>query len=70
MVAKVQTKAGAAVQAWVMMYEAVVQTVLMYWSEIQVVTGAMLIVIEGFNHRVDRQIMRKTANRAGDSGRE
>ena len=70
MVAKVQTKAGAAVQAWVMMYEAVVQTVLMYWSEIQVVTGAMLIVIEGFNHRVDRQITRKTAYRAGDSGRE
>ena len=66
MVEKVLTKLGAVVQAHTMMYKAVVQEVLLYWSEIWVVTGAMLMVIEGFHHQMAMQIARKIAWCAGD----
>ena len=42
---KVLTKTGSMVQAWVMVYKAVVQTVLLYGSDIWVVVEAMLKVL-------------------------
>ena len=54
-------KTGATVQARGMMYKAVAQSVLLYGSDIWVTTGDMLKVLEGFHHRVTRQITRMTA---------
>ena len=54
MVATVLTKEGAVVQSREMLYKAVVQTPLMYVSEISVVAGAMLTIIEGFHHQLAR----------------
>ena len=42
-------------QARAMMYKAVVQTVLLYGRRSWVVTEAMLKVLEGFHHQVDRR---------------
>ena len=67
---KVLTKAGAAVQAQARMQKAVVYTVLLYGIDIWVVTGATLIVLEGFHHQVARKILVKIAWYAGDSGWE
>ena len=39
-----------------MMYKAVVQVVLLYGSESWVVTDAIMIMLEGFYHRIDKQI--------------
>ena len=47
MVGKLVLKMGKMVQAWVILYKAVVQLVLLYSSEIWVVTGSILKVIEG-----------------------
>ena len=44
-----------------MLYKAVVQRVLLYGREIWVVNRAMLNFLEGFHHRVDSQILGKTA---------
>ena len=52
MVTNVLKKAGATVWTQAMMYRAVVQAVLLYGSDIWVVMGAMLKVIEGFNHQM------------------
>ena len=49
-----------------MFYKAVVQTVLLYVSEIWVVTEAMLKVIEGFNHLAAIRIVGMTAQRTND----
>ena len=65
-VTKVLINAEEAVQAWAMIYKAVVQTVLIYGSEIWVVTEDILTVLEGFHHRVARQIVVNTARRSGD----
>ena len=54
MVAKVLTKEVAAVQAQAMVYNVVVQTIFPYGSDIWVVTGAMLTVLEGFHHWLAR----------------
>ena len=51
---KVMTKSGAAVRAHSMMYKSVLQKVMLYGSDIWVVTEAMLTVIEYFNHQVAR----------------
>ena len=70
MLAKVLTKAGAAVRARDIMYKAVVQTMLLYASESWVDTGAMLTVLEGFHHWVAIQIAVNKAWHAGDNGWE
>ena len=57
---KVTTKVREAVWEHVMIYKALVQMVFLYGSEIWVVTGVMLTVLEGFHHRVARQISGKT----------
>ena len=59
MVVNVLTRAGAMSQAQVVLYKAVAQAVILYGSEIWVVIGAMLKVLEGFHHRVSRQIAGK-----------
>ena len=43
------------------MYKTVVQLVLLYVSEIWVVTGYMLNVLEGLHHRASRRIAGMTA---------
>ena len=68
--AQLPMKSGAAVRAHAIMYKAVVQTVLMYGSEIWVVTGDMLTVLEGFHHQVTRLIVVKKAWSDGDGGWE
>ena len=50
-VVRVLEKTGATVQARGMMYKAVANLVLLYGSEIWVVTGEMLKVLEGIHHR-------------------
>ena len=51
------------VWAQVILYKAVVQTILLYGRSIWVVTGAMLKLLEGFQHMLVRQIVGKTAQR-------
>ena len=70
MVAKVMAKAGATVCAWVMMYKALVQTVFLYGSDIWVVIGLVLMVLEGFCHWVARRIAKNTSRYAGYIGWE
>ena len=43
-------KAVATVRVWEMMYNVVVQTVLLYGRNSWVVTDVMLKVLEGFHH--------------------
>ena len=59
--AKVLTRTGVTVWGRVMLYKAEVKTILLYWSEIWVVTGSMLKVLEGFHHQVAIRIEGKTA---------
>ena len=56
MVKKVMVKTGVSVNSQAMMYKAFIQKVLLYGSEIRVVMDAMMKVLEGLNHRIDRQI--------------
>ena len=44
-------------------YKAVTHSVLLYSSEIWVVTGKMIKVLEGFHHRAERQITDITETR-------
>ena len=53
-----------------MMYKELVQTVFMYRSDVWVVMGAMLMVIESLQHWVARRIEGKKYRRAWDSKRE
>ena len=55
-VAKVTMETEAEVQAWKMVYNAVVQMVLIYGNESWVVTDAMMNVVEEFHHWVDIRI--------------
>ena len=59
MVGGVVTKTWETVrlQARVVLYKAVVQSVLLYGSKIWLVTGAMLKVLEGFHNQVVIKIM-------------
>ena len=50
-----------------MMYKAVVQAVLLYGSEIWVVTDVMMTVLEGFHHMIARWITGMSA-RKGNVG--
>ena len=50
MIARVPDKTGAMVQSRGMMYKAVTQSVLLYVSDIRVVTGNILKVLEGFHN--------------------
>ena len=63
MVGNVVLKTGATVRVRGVMYKATVQLVLLYGSGRWVMTRAMLKVIEGFCHRAERSIARKTARR-------
>ena len=47
-----------------------VQAVILYRSKIWVVTDEMMMVLEGFHHRIARQIAGITAWRLGDRGWE
>ena len=64
------TKGGSEVCSRAMMYKAVANTVFLYGSEIWVVMGAMLMVIEGFNHLVDRLLVVKIDRSAGGGDQE
>ena len=52
MVTKVLGKTGAPIKARAMMYQLVVQAVLLYGSKIWLVTDLMMAVIELFRHRI------------------
>ena len=49
--------------SWGVMYKAVAQLVLLYGSESWAVTGEMLKVLEGFQHREARRITGMTSTR-------
>ena len=63
-------KSGEMLCAWVIMYKALVQTVFLYGSDIWVVIGLVLMVLESFRHRVARQIAKNTSQHAGYIGWE
>ena len=50
MAGNVVSKTGATVRAQGVLYKEFVQSVFIYWIESWVVTGAMLKLLEGFNH--------------------
>ena len=50
-----------------MMYKAVVQALLLYGSEIWVMTDAILMVIEEFRHSISR-LIEGMSKRKGDGG--
>ena len=52
------------------MYKAVVQSVILYISNIWVVTGVMLKVLEGFQHQATLRITGMTENRGAGGERE
>ena len=56
MIARVLAKTVATVQDRGMMYNAVAQSVILYGSEIWVVKGEMLKILEGLHHRTARWI--------------
>ena len=47
-------KTGAHIKAQAMIYKAVYQVVLLYGSKIWVVKDAMMVVLDGFHHRITR----------------
>ena len=67
MVAKVLVKTGSLIKSWAMMYNAVSREVLLYGSEIWVVTDEIMTVLEVFHHMIYRWIM-GMKSRKGDSG--
>ena len=54
---KVQGKTGVPIKDQAMIYKAVVQEVLLYGREIWVFRYAIVLVLEGFNHRIARRIV-------------
>ena len=68
MVAKVLGKTGAPIKSCAMMYKVVFHAVLLYGSEIWVVTDAMMMVLEGFPHSTARHIAGMTVDKG--EGRE
>ena len=60
-------KTWAPIKDQEMMYKAVVQAVIIYGSEICVVTDVMVTFLEGFHHRIARQITGMMA-RGGKGG--
>ena len=67
-VTRVLKKTGATIQAWVMLYTAVVQTVKLYGRESWVVTYDILKVLEGFQHNVAQRIAGISDRRVGEGG--
>ena len=61
-IAKLLNRAGVRLQEWVILYKAVVKTVLTYGSKIWVVTVLMLKVLVVFHHRLAVRIAGKTAH--------
>ena len=66
MVEKVSMRTGVAVRARAMLYKALVQMILLYGIKRWVVTGEMLKVLDGFHHRVARQMLGKKDHRTVD----
>ena len=58
---------GEPIKSQAMMYNVVVQTVLLYRSEIWVVKDTIMMVMEGFHHRTTGRIAGIMA-RKGDGG--
>ena len=56
MISRVMAKMGATVRSWGMIYKVVAQSVLLYISEIWVVTGGMIKILEGFHQLAARKI--------------
>ena len=56
MILRVLANMGAMMRSHGMMYKAVAQSVLLYGSEIWVVMGMLLRVLEGLHHRAARRI--------------
>ena len=54
---------GATVRAWVEMYKAAAQSVLLYYRNSWVVTGEMLKVLAGFYNQAGQQITGMTTKR-------
>ena len=65
---KVLGQIGALIKAQQIMYEVLVQAVLLYGSKIWLVTDKMMAVLEVFHHMIARQITVITARKGG--GRE
>ena len=63
MITRVMTKTGATLRSQGMIYGAVAQSVLLFGSEIWVVMGDILTVLELFHHLVTRSIRDMTATR-------
>ena len=59
--ARVLDNTGETMRAQEMVYKAVTQSVLLYRSEIWLVTGVVLKVLEGFHHWSASQITGMTA---------
>ena len=59
-VAKVLDKTGGTIEAWVIMCNVVVQEVIIYGSEIGVVTGVIMMVLEEFHHSITIRIVGMT----------
>ena len=56
MLSTVLGKMGAPINARSMMYKVVVKEVLMYGSEIWVMTDIMIMVLEGFHQKIARRL--------------
>ena len=66
MISKAPTKTGAATRACGMLYKEVVKNVLLYGSDSWVVTGSILKVLEGLQHRSAWRITGMTYLRSYD----
>ena len=53
-----------------MFYYSVVQGVLIYWSEIWIITDSMIKVLEGFHHYISQKIVGKMVRCIGVEGWE
>ena len=60
MVARELERMGGTVRNQGAKYKAMIQSVLLYVSEILVVTGEMLKLLTGFHHQAERRIMGMT----------
>ena len=67
---KVPTKAVSTVRARGMFYKVLFQMMFLYGSEIWMLTGVILTVLESFHNRMARRIVGKTYRHAGDGGWE
>ena len=61
MVAKVLGKTGAPIKVQEMMYKEELHVVLLYKIKILVMKDKKVTVIEGFHHKIDRNIVGTTA---------